>query len=118
VETQALLVLKNGEPASFSGHYVAHVDEETVKAGTYYDIDGHTTMNWSLETEPDFYDTQRCVGELSELTESVVLEELSREGSVVFMWDESCVAIYPSDASEAWMLIESLVSRQKAEMNL
>ncbi len=111
IETQVLLDLKNGEPISFDGHYVAHVDEETAKAGTYYDVEGHTTMYWSFDTEPDFYESQQCIGDFSELTEEMVAEELSKEGSVAFMWDGGCVTVYPDDASEAWALIESLKNR-------
>lgn len=111
VEAQALLILKNGEPVTFEGHYVAHVDEDVVKAGNYYNAGGHTTMHWCFKTEPDFYDVQRCIGELSELTEQIVTEELSKESSVAFMWDENCVIIFPDDPVEAWELIESLLSK-------
>ena len=106
-----MLVLKNGKPASFDGHYVAHVDEATAKAGTYYDVEGHTTVSWYLETEPDYYTIQDCAGDLFELTEIMVTDELSKNGGITFAWDENCVTVSSSDAFEAWTLIESLQSR-------
>lgn len=111
IEEQTTISLKNGIPVRFEGHYVAHASEELVKAQDYYDVEGYTTMHWCFETEPDFYDVQRCIGELAELTEQLVTEELLKESSVAFMWDGNCVIVYPGDTTEAWELIESLMSK-------
>lgn len=111
VEEESGLILKNGKPVTFEGHYVAHVDEAAVKAGNYYDMDGYTTMHWCFKAEPDFYDVQRCIGELAELTEQLVAEELLKESSIAFMWNDNCVIVYPDDATETWELIESLMPK-------
>jgi len=107
-DTQALLVLKNGRPVTFEGHYVAHVDEALVKADDYCDVPGHTTMHWCVKAEPDYYDVQRSMGDVSRLTEELVAAELEKESSVAFMCRGNWVVVFPSDAAEAWALIRSL----------
>ncbi|WP_310601513.1 hypothetical protein [Anaerosporobacter sp.] len=110
IASETHLLLKNGVPVSFEGHYVAHVEESLVMAGNYYDVQGHTKMHWCFNTEPDIYDLQRCLGELDTMTEDIVKDALSKESSIAFTWGDNVVIIYPDSPDEAWELIASLQS--------
>ena len=105
VQTDAALMLKNGSPVSFEGHYslASAVRDENEQASE--------ALHWCFDTEPDYYDIQRCIGELSELTEQRVAEELSEEGSVAFMWDGNCVIVYSRYADRACAIIKSLMTK-------
>ncbi|MGE4484108.1 MAG: hypothetical protein AB7C97_03215 [Oscillospiraceae bacterium] len=109
VLSEEYLSLKNGEPESYEGHYVAHVDDETlVKESTYYNVEGYTELHWCVFSEPDIYDLQECVGKLDDLTEAQVLAVLAENSSISFKCGDCVIKIYPSLESEAWELIESL----------
>ena len=96
-ETEAQrLTLKNDEPVYFEGSY-------------------RTTdvpyLSWSVNAEPEYYDRERVVGELGELTYEMVAEIRSREQSIYFTWDGYVVAVYISKtgtAEDLWQIIESL----------
>ena len=105
VQTDAALMLKNGSPVSFEGHYylASAVRDENEQASE--------DLHWCFDTEPDYYDIQRCIGELAGLTEQQVAEELSEEGSVAFMWNGNCVIVYARCADRAWAIIKSLMTK-------
>lgn len=107
-ESETSITLKNGVPVNFEGHYVAHAEKELVAADNYYDVPGYTKMHWCFVTEPDTYDLQRCIGELKEITEQMVLDALEKESSVAFTWGNHVVIVYPDSPYEAWELIASL----------
>lgn len=102
------LTLKNGEPYSFEGNYVAHADEKSVKEGTYSDIVGWTNIHWCIATEPDFYDIKDSLGEMKNLTEQIIEETLKNESNFAFMWDDYLIRVYTKSAKEAWNIIETL----------
>ena len=109
VEESTVLVLKNGVPVTFEGHYVAHVDEKAVEDQTFYDVEGCTTMHWCVFAEPDVYDLEGCLGDIGTLTQGQVTHVLTKEDNKVkFMQDGLLIIVYPDDADEAWALIDSL----------
>ena len=108
VEEESHVLLKNGVPVRFEGHYTANVSRELVKAHDYYGQEGYTTMHWCITSEPDAYDLLGCVGELEELTEQKVLNILENSSKISFSQNGNIVTVYPGNAQEAWMLINSL----------
>lgn len=98
IEEETWLTLKNGVPVRFEGHYAADSDGALVS----------DAIHWCLETEPDIYDLQDCIGELDQLTEQAVTDVLAEESHISFTWDGYCVTVYPKSAQEAWALIASL----------
>ena len=59
--------------------------------------------------EPDVYDLDGCLGDLSTLTQGQITHILEQEDNKVkFMQDDLLIIVYPDDAAEAWALIESL----------
>ena len=96
-ETEAQwLTLKNGEPVYFEGsYYSANIP----------------SLSWSIDAEPDYYDRERVVGDLADLTYELVAEVCSREHNIYFTWDGYIIAIYISDvgtAEDLWQVIESV----------
>ena len=111
IEETTDVTLKNGDPVRFEGHYVAHADEELVKSQDYDDVEGHTKMLWCIAAEPDVYELDGCLGDISTLTREQVFHILKKEDDKVkFLQDDLLVTVYPDDAAEAWALIESLLS--------
>lgn len=95
-ETEAQwLTLKNGDPVYFEGsYYSANIP----------------SLSWSINAEPDYYDRERVVGELADLTYELVAEIRSQEHNIYFTWDGYIIAIYISDigtAEDLWKVIES-----------
>lgn len=110
VEEGTIVILKNGIPVQFEGHYVAHADEELVKKQAYYNIEGHTKMHWCIYAEPDVYDLAGCLGDISTLNREKIAHILENEDNKVkFMQDDLLIIVYPDNADEVWALIESLV---------
>ena len=109
LEESTVVVLKNGIPVRFEGHYVAHVDAEAIENQTFYDVEGCTTLHWCVFADPDVYDLAGCLGDLGTLTREQVVNVLTNEDNKVkFLQDWLLVIVYPDDADEAWALIESL----------
>ena len=109
LEESTVLVLKNGVPVTFEGHYVAHADAQQVAEQTYYDVPGYTQMHWCVFAEPDVYDLEGCLGDIGTLTQEQVTHVLTQEDNKVkFMQDGLLIIVYPDDADEAWALIDSL----------
>lgn len=102
------LVLKNGEPYSFEGNYIAHADEKSIKEGTYSEIDGWTNIHWCIDTEPNYYDIKDSLGELEDLTEQTIQEVLKNESNFAFLWNDYFIRVYTKSSKEAWNIIEML----------
>ena len=110
VEETTGITLKNGIPVWFEGHYVAHADEELVKSQNYYDVEGYTQIHWCICAEPDVYDLDGCLGDISTLTCEQISHILKNgDNKVKFMQDDLLIIVYPDNADEAWALIESLM---------
>lgn len=103
------LVLKNGEPYSFEGHYYTGVDKDSVKNGSYHEKDGWMEVHWCIDTKPDYYDLQKCLGDISELTKQSVMDALSEGSNFSFMLNDCFIKVYTKEAEQAWMLLESLI---------
>ena len=96
-ETEAQwLTLKNDEPVYFEGSYCSA---------------SIPSLSWSVNAEPDYYDRERVIGELEDLTYELVAEARSQEQSIYFTWDGYVVAVYISKtgmAEDLWQIIESV----------
>lgn len=74
---------------------------------------GCTTVHWCIETNPDVYEIESCIGELEELTREQILslkpaDDITTETKVKFMQDGNVITVYASDINQAWELIESI----------
>lgn len=111
---EANLTLKNGVPVYFEGHYLSNVTAEQAESGEYtIGENGCYSIHWCLDTEPDAYDLENCIGRLGELQKEQVLnllppDSVTTETRIRFMQGDSVVTIYASDVGEAWKLMESL----------
>lgn len=96
-ETEAQwLTLKNDEPVYFESSYCSA---------------SVPSLSWSVNAEPAYYDRERVVGELGELTYELVAEVRSQGQSIYFAWDGYVVAVYISDvgtAEDLWQIIKSV----------
>jgi hypothetical protein len=92
------LNLKDGEPVYFEGHYYPGGDEE------------QPDIYWCVNAEPDYYDKQASLGDISVLTEQLITDTLSEESSFSFTIGDCVIKVYTkeSQAHEAWLLVESL----------
>lgn len=112
-ETSEIL-LKNGEPVSLEAHYVSNATKEQVMNSEYkVGENGCTTVHWCIETNPDVYEIESCIGELEELTREQILslkpaDDITTETKVKFMQDGNVITVYASDIHQAWKLIESI----------
>jgi hypothetical protein len=90
--------LKDGEPVYFEGHYYADGDGEQPE------------IHWCVDTEPDYYDQQESLGDISLLTEQIVTDTLSEESSFSFTIGDYFIKVYTKEAQahEAWLLVEFL----------
>ena len=102
------LQLKDGELYAFEGHYYTGVTLEQVKDGSYLDAEGWREIHWCIDTQPDCYDLQDCLGELSELTQGQVAEVLASQSNFSFMRNGVFIKVYCKDAGEAWRAVEAL----------
>ena len=102
------LQLKDGVPYAFEGHYYTGVTPEQVEDGTLYELDGWTEIHWCIDAQPDYYELQTCLGDLSELTREQVTQALTDGSSVSFVLDDVFIKIYCKDAGEAWRAVASL----------
>ena len=96
-ETEAQwLTLKNSDPVYFEGSYCSA---------------NIPSLSWSINAEPDYYDRERVVGELGDLTYELVAEVRSQGQDIYFTWDGYIIAVYISDigtAEDLWQVIESV----------
>lgn len=102
------LQLKDGVPCSFEGDYYTGVTLEQVKDGSYYKMDGWTKIDWFIDTQPNYYDLQNCMGDISELNQEQVTNALSEEGNFSFLKDGVFIKVYCNNAAEAWNVVESM----------
>ena len=111
IEETNYLQLKNGAPYAYEGQFIAHVPEELVKQGSYYDIDGWTIIHWCIATNPEYYLLSESLGELDSLTEQLVYDQFDSSGNqskVVFAWDGLLIQIYSNTAQELWEVLQLL----------
>ena len=108
VAEQEYLSLKNNEPYSFEGHYVAHAPEELVKASDYYCVEGWTYIRWCIKSNPDNYDHQNSLGELDTLTEQIILGIAENDGYFGFFWRGCFIEGFTNTPQELWMIISCL----------
>jgi hypothetical protein len=89
------LSLKDGEPVSFEGHYTP---------------DEGTEILWYVNKEPDYYDKQASLGDISELTEQLVTDTLSEDGRFSFTTGDCLILVFAKEAQahDAWLAVESL----------
>ena len=96
-ETEAQwLTLKNDEAIYFEGSYCST---------------SVPSLSWSVNAEPEYYDRERVVGELGELTYELVAEFRAQGQSIYFAWDGYVIAVYISDvgtAEDMWQIIKSV----------
>lgn len=102
------LQLKDGVPYTFEGHYYTGVGAEKVQDGSYLEESGWTEIHWCINTQPDYYDLQDCMGDRSELTQEKVTEALTTSGRFSFMMNDVFIRVYCKDATEAWKAVETL----------
>ena len=102
------LLLKDGEPYYFEGHYYKGIDADKVEDGNYLKEDGGEEIHWCVDAEPDFYDLQECLGDLSQLTKEHVVTALTEENHFSFLLDDCYIKVFCKDAEEAWIAVESL----------
>jgi hypothetical protein len=104
------VTLKDGEPVRFEGHYYTGGDKSLVTDGYYSSKDGWTEIHWCVETEPDYYDQQESLGDISQLTEQRITDTLSEHRSFAFTISDCLIKVYTeeSQAHNAWLAVESL----------
>lgn len=108
VQGENFLVLKDGIPYRFEGHYYTGVEEAKVEDGSYLLEEGWTEIHWCIDTEPDYYDLQDCLGDITQLSKQQIAEVLSENSNFSFMLEDCFIRVYCKDAAEAWSAIESL----------
>lgn len=102
------LQLKDGTPYTFEGHYYSGVTPEQVADGSYLEMEGWTEIHWCVSTQPDCYDLQACLGDISRLTQAQVTEALASESSFSFTLDDVFIRVFCKDAAAAWQAVEAL----------
>lgn len=102
------LQLKDGVPHAFEGHYYTGVAPEQVEDGSFYEMDGWTEIHWCINAQPDYYDMEECMGDISELTQGQVVEALTEGSNFSFMLDGIFIKVYCKDAAEAWAAVASM----------
>ncbi|MBE5948192.1 MAG: hypothetical protein E7261_04085 [Lachnospiraceae bacterium] len=100
--------LKDGEPYEFQGSFFSDVKV----LGEY---DTSTRISWYIYAQPDYYVLQRCMGDISEITEQLVTDIFSEisdftytDGEIIFMKDNYLIWVSGKDADIVWHAIESL----------
>jgi hypothetical protein len=102
------LQLKDGVPYTFEGHYYTGVTPEQVEDGSYFEMDGWTEIHWCIDTQPNYYDLQSCLGDISELEQAQVIHALSEGSNFSFLKDGVFIKVYCKNAAEAWSVVESM----------
>lgn len=102
------LQLKDGDPYTFEGHYYTGVTPKQVADHSYLEMEGWAEIHWCIDAQPDYYDLQNCMGNLSELTREQVTEALTSGSNFSFLLDGVFIKVYCKDAAEAWRTVETL----------
>jgi hypothetical protein len=107
------VVLKDGKPISFEGHYYTGGDESAVTDGYYSSKDGWIEIHWYVTAEADYYDLQKSLGDISQLKEQLIADTLSEGSSFAFTIGDFFIQVYTekAQAHDAWMAVESLVNQ-------
>lgn len=100
--------MKDGEPYTFEGHYYTGVTPKQVADRSYLEMEGWTEIHWCIDAQPDYYDLQNCMGDLSELTQEQVTEALTSGSNFSFLLDGVFIKVYCKNASAAWRTVEAL----------
>jgi hypothetical protein len=89
--------LKDGEPIRFEGHYYADGDESA-------------EIHWCVTAEPDYYDQQESLGDISDLSEQLITDTLSGSSSFAFTVGDCFIKVYAKEAQahDAWLAVEAL----------
>ena len=95
-------------PYTFEGHYYTGVTPEQVEDGSYFEMDGWTEIHWCIDTQPDYYDLQSCMGDISELEQEQVINALSEGGKFSFLKNGVFIKVYCKNAAEVWNAVESM----------
>jgi hypothetical protein len=102
------LSLKNGVPYAYEGHFIGHVQEDIVKSGSYYNVEGWSIIHWCVLAAPDYYDLKNSLGDLSELTEQTVFDQFDSAGNqerISFTWDGLLIIVYSNNARDLWEIL-------------
>lgn len=108
------VTLKNDVPLSMEAHYISNVTKDQAMNGEYtLGENGCTKIHWCIDTEPNYYEEEECIGTLENLTKEQVLklmppDEITTETKIQFKQGDYVVTIYASDLEQAWNLIESI----------
>jgi hypothetical protein len=111
---ESTVSIKNDIPVAVEAHFVSNVTEEQAKNGEYrIGKNGCTEIHWRIETEPDYYELEGCIGTLGNITKEQILklippDNVTTQTKIRFMQKSSVVTIYATDVQEAWSLIESI----------
>ncbi len=104
------LLFKDGKPLDYEGHYYNGITQDLIDSGEYLFQDGWTEIHWCITTEPDYYDLQASLGELSSLSEQQVKDLLNTDGKISFMLNGYMIKIYSRDSDIVWNMLVSLMS--------
>lgn len=108
VTGECVSILKNSEPYSFEGHYIAGADKASVLDGSYLENDDWQEIHWCIDTEPDVYAMEEVSGTLRQLTEQTVTGEIQSDGNIAFMWDNMYIKVYTREADDLWEILHEL----------
>lgn len=103
------LRLKDGIPYRYEGHYYTGIDEAKVEDGSYLFEEGWSEIHWCIDTEPDYYDLQDCLGDISGLSLQLIADTLTEKSHISFMLEDCFIKVYGEDANEVWAVVESLM---------
>ena len=102
------LQLKDGVPSTFEAHYYTGVTPEQVEDGSHYQMTGWTELHWHVTSEPDYYEVDGSIGDISVLTTEHIEEALQKNSHFSFMMGDVYVWVGTKSPVEAWKAIESL----------
>lgn len=111
---ESTVTLKNGVPVSVEAHYFSNVSAEQIENDEYnLGQNGCTEIHWCLETQPEYYDLEGCIGNLENVTKQQILnlvpfDKVTTQTKIQFMQGNYVVTIYATDVNQAWELIESI----------
>jgi hypothetical protein len=110
VRGENYVTMKDGEPIRFEGHYYTGGDESLVTDGYYWAEDGWTEIHWCVTAEPDYYDQQESLGDISDLSEQLITDTLSDSSNFAFTIGDCFIRVYTKEAQahDSWLAVESL----------
>ena len=103
-----VLQLKDGVPSTFEAHYYTGVTPEQVEDGSYYQMSGWTEIHWHVTSQPDYYEVEGSIGDISVLTKEHVADALQKTSHFSFMMGDVFVWVNCKDAAKVWAVIETL----------